>query len=105
VIDQDGSGPEVGAVEMGGLVGRGAGFAQMQDFGVRKVRAQPVIRAAPGQTTELCRHRARDRLPVVDDVVDGLSRHVSRFCDRRLIQAKALEFGAQMAPGVTPMRS
>ncbi len=48
--------------------------------------AQPVIRAVAGEAAELPGHRARNRLPAVDDIIDGLAGHAGRLADGNLIE-------------------
>src|SRR6185312_934899 len=57
---------------------------------------QPVVGAASGERPELCRHRPRDRLPAVDDVVDRLAGDAGSLAHRDLVETKTLKLGAQM---------
>lgn len=58
--------------------------------------AQPVIGAVSSQATELARHRARDRLATIDDVVDRLTRDTGGLADRDLVEAEPLDFRPEM---------
>ncbi len=57
---------------------------------------QPIIGAASGDAGEFARHRARNRQPVGDDVVDRLARDAERVRKRSLVEAEPLHFGAEM---------
>ena len=68
--------------------------------------AEPIIRAASRQAAKLCRHRARDILAAIDNIVNRLPRDAGGLAHRNLIEPESFDFRpkvfawAQVASGL-----